>query len=80
LQGLGKHGASDLDAVFVAIGGGGLIAGVASYIKAIRPDIQVIGVQMNDSKAMMASIDAEERVLLEDVGLFSDGNLLSSPI
>ena len=73
LQGLGKHGASDLDAVFVAIGGGGLIAGVASYIKAIRPDILVIGVQMNDSKAMMDSIDAEERVLLDDVGLFSDG-------
>jgi threonine dehydratase len=73
LQGLGKHGATDLDAVFVAIGGGGLIAGVASYIKAIRPEIKVIGVQMNDSNAMIQSIDAEERVLLDDVGLFSDG-------
>ncbi|MFZ9469323.1 MAG: pyridoxal-phosphate dependent enzyme, partial [Limnohabitans sp.] len=44
-----------LDAVFVAIGGGGLIAGVANYIKAVRPEIRVIGVQMNDSAAMMQS-------------------------
>jgi len=62
-----------LDAVFVAIGGGGLIAGVASYIKAVRPEIKVIGVQMNDSDAMIRSVDAEERVTLADVGLFSDG-------
>jgi threonine dehydratase len=62
-----------LDAVFVAIGGGGLIAGVASYIKALRPEIKVIGVQMNDSDAMMQSVAAKERVTLADVGLFSDG-------
>jgi len=62
-----------LDAVFVAIGGGGLIAGVASYIKAVRPEIKVIGVQMNDSDAMIRSVGAEERVTLADVGLFSDG-------
>ncbi|MGF6526501.1 threonine ammonia-lyase, biosynthetic [Variovorax sp. PvP013] len=62
-----------LDAVFVAIGGGGLIAGVASYIKAVRPEIKVIGVQMNDSDAMIRSVGAEERVALADVGLFSDG-------
>ncbi|HXE49771.1 MAG TPA: threonine ammonia-lyase, biosynthetic [Ramlibacter sp.] len=62
-----------LDAVFVAIGGGGLIAGVANYIKAVRPEIKVIGVQMNDSDAMSRSVAANKRVTLADVGLFSDG-------
>ncbi|MFS2206862.1 threonine ammonia-lyase, biosynthetic [Variovorax sp. Varisp36] len=62
-----------LDAVFVAIGGGGLISGVANYIKAVRPEIKVIGVQMNDSDAMMQSVAAHQRVNLPDVGLFSDG-------
>ncbi len=62
-----------LDAVFVAIGGGGLVSGVANYIKAVRPEIKVIGVQMNDSDAMMQSVSAKKRVTLTDVGLFSDG-------
>src|SRR5665811_50192 len=62
-----------LDAVFVAVGGGGLISGVANYIKAVRPEIKVIGVQMNDSDAMVQSIAAKKRVTLADVGLFSDG-------
>ena len=62
-----------LHAVFVAIGGGGLISGVANYIKAVRPDIKVIGVQMNDSDAMMQSVALQKRVTLADVGLFSDG-------
>ena len=62
-----------LDAVFVAIGGGGLISGVANYIKAVRPEIKVIGVQMNDSDAMMQSVAASQRITLKDVGLFSDG-------
>jgi threonine dehydratase len=62
-----------LDAVFVAIGGGGLIAGVANYIKAVRPEIKVIGVQMNDSDAFVQSVTAQKRVTLSDVGLFSDG-------
>ncbi len=62
-----------LDAVFVAIGGGGLISGVANYIKAVRPEVRVIGVQMNDSDAMMRSVKAKKRVTLNDVGLFSDG-------
>lgn len=60
-------------AVFVAIGGGGLIAGVASYIKALRPEIKVIGVQTVDSDAMMRSMAAGKRIRLADVGLFSDG-------
>lgn len=70
LQGLGSN---RLDAVFVAIGGGGLIAGVANYLKAVRPDIRVIGVQMSDSDAMLRSVRAGQRVQLADVGLFSDG-------
>jgi threonine dehydratase len=62
-----------LDAVFLAIGGGGLVSGVANYIKAVRPEIKIIGVQMNDSNAMMQSVAAKKRVTLQDVGLFSDG-------
>ena len=73
LSQLQKLGSRDLHAVFVAIGGGGLISGVANYIKAVRPDIKVIGVQTKDSNAMLQSIKAGERVELADVGLFSDG-------
>ncbi|MDT9002165.1 threonine ammonia-lyase, biosynthetic [Paucibacter sp. APW11] len=62
-----------LDAIFVAIGGGGLISGVAAYIKAVRPEIKVIGVQTRDSDAMVRSVKAGKRVTLNDVGLFSDG-------
>ena len=62
-----------LDAVFVAIGGGGLISGVATYIKSVRPEVKVIGVQMNDSDAMIRSVATKKRVVLPDVGLFSDG-------
>ena len=73
LRQLQGHGSNRLDAVFVAIGGGGLISGVANYIKAVRPEIKVIGVQMNDSDAMMQSVAAKQRLTLPDVGLFSDG-------
>lgn len=73
LRQLQSLGTDRLDAVFVAIGGGGLISGVANYIKAIRPDIRIIGVQMTDSDAMMRSVGEGERVNLPDVGLFSDG-------
>ena len=62
-----------IHAVFVAIGGGGLAAGVAAYIKRLKPQIRVIGVQTADSDAMARSIAAGRRVELKDVGLFSDG-------
>jgi len=62
-----------IHAIFVAIGGGGLIAGVAAYVKAVRPDIKIIGVQTTDSDAMARSLQAGKRVTLPDVGLFSDG-------
>lgn len=62
-----------IDAVFVAIGGGGLAAGVAAFIKNVRPEIKVIGVETNDACAMKQSIAAGKRVELKDVGLFADG-------
>ena len=62
-----------IHAIFVAIGGGGLIAGVGAYVKAVRPDIKIIGVQTTDSDAMARSLKAGRRVALNDVGLFSDG-------
>jgi threonine dehydratase len=62
-----------LDAIFVPVGGGGLIAGIAAYVKAVRPDVAVIGVQAADSDAMAQSVTAGARVELRDVGLFSDG-------
>ncbi|NCT96851.1 MAG: threonine ammonia-lyase, biosynthetic [Comamonadaceae bacterium] len=73
LRQLQSLGSNQLDAVFVAIGGGGLVSGVANYIKAVRPEIKVIGVQMTDSDAMMRSVAEKERVTLPDVGLFADG-------
>jgi threonine dehydratase len=71
----GKPGADPdrLDAVFVAIGGGGLISGVAAYIKLVRPEVRVIGVQMTDSDAMLQSVNKGSRVSLDSVGLFADG-------
>jgi threonine dehydratase len=67
-----------IDAIFVAIGGGGLISGVAAYVKAVRPEIRVIGVQMNDSDAMLRSVRSGQRVTLADVGLFSDGTAVKT--
>ena len=68
-----RQHAGPIDAIFVAIGGGGLISGVAAYVKAVRPEIKIVGVQMNDSDAMARSLKAGRRVALTDVGLFSDG-------
>ncbi len=62
-----------IHAIFCAIGGGGLIAGVAAYVKQVRPDIKVIGVQTTDSDAMYRSLKAKKRVQLSEVGLFADG-------
>jgi threonine dehydratase len=62
-----------LDAIFVAIGGGGLASGIASYVKRVRPEVRIIGVQPVDSDAMARSIAAGRRVKLPHVGLFADG-------
>jgi len=62
-----------IDAVFCCVGGGGLIAGVAAYIKRIRPQTKIIGVEATDADAMDRSLKAGRRVRLESVGLFADG-------
>lgn len=62
-----------IEAIFVAIGGGGLIAGVAAYIKRLRPEIKIIGVEPVDADAMSQSLEAGYRVCLPRVGLFADG-------
>ena len=67
------HSDRPIHAIFVAIGGGGLISGVAAYVKAVRPEIRIIGVQTTDSDAMAQSIATGRRVMLANVGLFSDG-------
>ncbi|HTV01306.1 MAG TPA: threonine ammonia-lyase, biosynthetic [Luteitalea sp.] len=63
----------ELGAVFVPVGGGGLIAGIAAYIKAVVPDVKVIGVEPVDADAMARSLKEGRRVVLDRVGLFADG-------
>ncbi|WP_293115003.1 threonine ammonia-lyase, biosynthetic [Okeania sp. SIO1I7] len=62
-----------IHAIFVAIGGGGLISGIAAYVKRLRPDIKIIGVEPADADAMSQSLKAGHRVRLPQVGLFADG-------
>ena len=62
-----------IHAIFAPIGGGGLISGVAAYVKAVRPETKIIGVQPVESDAMSRSIKAGRRIKLEHVGLFADG-------
>jgi threonine dehydratase len=64
---------SPIHAIFCCVGGGGLIAGIASYVKALRPEIKIIGVEAKDAEAMTESLKKGERVMLEQVGLFADG-------
>ena len=68
-----EQATEDIDAIFVPIGGGGLIAGIAVYTKAMRPEIRIIGVQPDDSAAMRASLEAGRPVVLDHVGIFADG-------
>lgn len=67
-----EHSGS-IDAVFVPIGGGGLIAGMATYLKALDPNLPIVGVEPVDSNAMGKSLQAGERIELDDVGIFADG-------
>ncbi|NJM27396.1 MAG: threonine ammonia-lyase, biosynthetic [Pseudanabaena sp. RU_4_16] len=62
-----------IHAIFVAIGGGGLISGIAAYVKRLRPEIKIIGVEPVDADAMSQSLQAGQRVRLANVGLFADG-------
>lgn len=65
--------AAPIEAVFCCVGGGGLLAGIAAYLKAVRPEIKVIGVEAQDAEAMTESLKLGERIMLEQVGLFADG-------
>ncbi|HSG93364.1 MAG TPA: threonine ammonia-lyase, biosynthetic [Methylotenera sp.] len=62
-----------IDAIFCCVGGGGLLAGIAAYVKAVRPEIKVIGVEAKDAEAMTKSLKKGQRVTLDQVGLFADG-------
>ncbi len=64
---------ADIDAIFVPVGGGGLIAGIAAYVKYLRPEIKVIGVEAQDAACLKAALDAGERVVLDQVGIFAEG-------
>lgn len=62
-----------LHAIFVPVGGGGLIAGVAAYIKSVQPEVKIIGVEPDDAPCMHHALAAGERVILDQVGIFADG-------
>ena len=68
-----RQGPERLDAIFVPVGGGGLIAGIAVYVKALRPAVRIVGVEPQDSACMYHALQAGERVVLNEVGLFTDG-------
>ena len=68
-----RQHAGPIDAIFVPVGGGGLISGIAAYTKKINPRIKVVGVEPVDADAMAKSLQANRRVRLEHVGLFADG-------
>ncbi len=61
------------DAIYVAVGGGGLIGGIATYVKSLWPQVEIIGVEPYDAAAMKLSLEAGERIQLPNVGLFADG-------
>jgi threonine dehydratase len=63
----------NIDAIFVPVGGGGLIAGIAVYVKSIRPEIRIIGIEPDDSAAMRDSLAAGTPITLDHVGIFADG-------
>lgn len=70
---IGRQVSGPLHAVFVPIGGGGLIAGIAAYLKQVRPEVRIIGVEPSDANAMALSLHHGERIMLEHVGAFADG-------
>jgi threonine dehydratase len=68
-----RQHARPIDAIFVPVGGGGLISGIAAYVKRVRPSIKIIGVEPVDADAMTRSLKLGRRVKLDQVGLFADG-------
>ena len=63
----------NIDIVFVAVGGGGLISGIGAYIKSVKPKIKIIAVEAADAAGLNASLKADKRIKLQEVGLFADG-------
>ncbi|MEQ9508889.1 MAG: threonine ammonia-lyase, biosynthetic, partial [Alloalcanivorax xenomutans] len=63
----------DLDAIFIPVGGGGLAAGIAAYVKYVRPDVKIIAVEPEDAACLKAAMERKRRVTLPEVGLFADG-------
>ncbi|CEG81971.1 Putative Threonine ammonia-lyase, biosynthetic [Rhizopus microsporus] len=70
---LRQHDVSKISTIFIPVGGGGLIAGIGSYVKRIAPHIKIIGVEAVDACAMDQSLKEKKRVVLDEVGLFADG-------
>jgi threonine dehydratase len=68
-----KQRTGPLHSIFVPVGGGGLVAGIAAYVKAVRPEVKVIGVEPEDADAMRRSLQAGRRTRLREVGIFADG-------
>ena len=68
-----RQHAGKIDAIFVPVGGGGLAAGVAAYVKYVRPEVKVIAVEPEDAACLKAALDADRRVTLPEVGIFADG-------
>lgn len=73
LEILKKCVSQNVDAIFVCCGGGGMLAGIATYVKQVRPNIKIYGVEAADAAGMTASLEAGEVVTLPSVGLFADG-------
>ena len=68
-----KQHPGSLDAIFVPVGGGGLISGVAAYVKQVRPEVKIIGVEPFEADALYRSLEAGKRIRLNKVGIFADG-------
>jgi threonine dehydratase len=64
---------SDIHAIFIPVGGGGLLAGIAAYVKAVRPEVKIIGVEPDDAASLYHSLKEKRRVNLDQVGIFADG-------
>lgn len=70
---------NELKAIFVCIGGGGLIAGIGAYVKRIAPHVKIIGIETFDANAMYQSLENKKRITLKEVGLFADGTAVKIP-
>lgn len=68
-----RQNPGDIEAIFIPVGGGGLLAGIAAAIKSLRPEIKIIGVEPQNAASMDAALKANERVTLEQIGIFADG-------